>query len=142
MFKTKVLLNILVPLLCLFVSIADAEMSSTSYRISTAVMSSGGNTMSSDNFSMVSTLGQPTVLGNGSSFSYRSYPGFLYTLLFATLVGDMNGDGIVNLGDMITALQVVTGQAPETIMKEADADGDGKIGLSEALHILRKLGGI
>ena len=70
--KTKILLVAQSVLLCLFVSMVNAEMSSTSYRISTTVMSGGGNTLSSDNFGMVSTLGQPTVLGNGSSFSYRS----------------------------------------------------------------------
>lgn len=48
--------------------------------------------------------------------------------------------GDVNLEDVITALQIVTGQSPTTIIKEADADSDSKIRRSEALHILRKLG--
>ena len=43
---------------------------------------------------------------------------------------------------MIGTQKVVTGQSPAIRVKESDADGAGKIGLSEALHILRKLGGI
>lgn len=95
--------------------------------------------MSSTNFGMVSTLGQPTVLGDGPSINYRSYPGFLQTLLLATVKGDVNGDGVVNLEDVIAALQVVTGQTPETIVPQADGDGDGRIGVAEASMVLRKL---
>ena len=138
--KTKILLIAHSVLLCLLVSMVNAEMSSTSYRISTTVMSGGGNTMSSGNFSMVSTLGQPTVLGNGISTSYSSYPGFLYTLLLTIAVGDVNGDGAVNLEDIIVTLQAVTGQTVESIYLEADADGDSRIGLVEAIMVLRKLG--
>jgi hypothetical protein len=89
----------------------------------------------------VSTLGQSTPPGNSSSTNYGLDTGFWYTMLVET-VGDVNGDGAVNLKDVIAALQIVTGQSPNTIIKEADVDGDGKIGLSEALHILQKLGGI
>ena len=56
--------------------------------------------------------------------------------------GDVNGDGTVSLKDVISALQVVTGQSPDSIMKVADVDGDGRIGLGEAVIILQKLGGI
>ncbi len=56
--KTKMLLIAQTVLLCLFASMASAGMSSKSYRIPTSVISGGGNMMSSDNFSMVSTLGQ------------------------------------------------------------------------------------
>ena len=133
----------LVPVLLLsfFSSNVHAEMSSTNYRITSTVMSGGGGAMSSANFNIVFTAGQPGPPGSISSSDYQINSGFWYTLLLDS-VGDVNGDGVVNLGDVIAALQVVTGQSPATIIKEADADGDGKIGLSEALHILRKLGGI
>jgi len=142
--KTKMLLIAQTVLFCLFASMASAGMSSTSFKIPTSVMSSGGNTMSSENFNMVSTLGQPTVLGNGLSSSYRSYPGFWQTLLLTLTiaVGDVNGDGTVNLEDVIATLQTATGQTVESINLEADADGDGRIGVAEAIMILRNLGGL
>lgn len=139
--KKKFLAGLATLLLCLLVSGANAEMSSTSFRIPTSVMSSGGNTMSSANFSMLSTLGQPSALGSGSSTGYISYSGFLYTLLLTISMGDVNGDGSVNLKDVISALRVVTGQTVTSIYLEADADGDGHIGTAEAIMALRKLSG-
>jgi len=138
--KTKMLLIAQTALLCLFASMASAGMSSTSFRIPTSVMSSGGNTMSSENFNMISTLGQPTMLGNGLSTSYSSYPGFWYTLLLTLAVGDVNGDGAVNLEDVIVALQAMTGQTVDSLILEADVNSDGRIGLAEAIMVLRKLG--
>ncbi len=141
MANLKVILSVLTALLCLFVSTVNAEMFSTNFRITSSVISGGGNVMSSTNHILVSTLGQPTSIGNSSSNNYGLDAGFLYTILLDT-VGDVNGDGVVNLKDVIAALQVVTGQSPVTIIEEADADGDGKIGVGEAIMILKRLGGI
>ena len=138
--KTKMLLVAQTVLLCLLVSGANAEMSSTSFRISTTAMSSGGNTMSSDNFSMMSTLGQPSPHGNAASAGFNIDAGFWYTLLLTIAVGDVNGDGVVDLKDVISTLQVMIGQTVDSIVKEADADGDGRIGVAEAIMILRRLG--
>ncbi len=137
--KTKILLIVQTVLFCLFAAGANAEMSSTSYKIPTSVISGGGNTMSSANFSMLSTLGQPSALGSGSSTGYIGYPGFLYTLLLTISMGDVNGDGFLNLKDVISALQVVTGQTAASIYLEADANGDGHIGTAEALMVIREL---
>ena len=138
--KTRILLIAQTVLLCLFVSMASAGMSSESFRIVTSVMSSGGNTMSSDNFSMVSTLGQSSPQGNAASDNFNIDAGFWYTLLLS-IVGDVNGDGAVDLKDMISVLQVMTGQTVDSIVKEADANGDDRIGLEEAVIILRETGG-
>lgn len=140
--KMKMLLIAQTLLFCLFVSMASAGMSSTSFKIPTSVMSSGGNTMSSANFRMMSTLGQSSSPGNSTSTSYNINAGYWYTILLALAVGDVNGDGTVNLKDVIAALQAVTGQTVESIYLEADADGDGRIGVAESIMILRKLGGL
>ena len=138
--NTRILPIVQILLFCLFVSGANAAMTSASYKSPTSVVSGGGNTMSSTNFSMISTLGQSSTLGIGSSSSYKNYPGFLYTLMFAISMGDVNGDGSVNLKDVISALQVLTGQTIPSVYPEADADGDGRIGTAEAIMVLRKLG--
>ncbi len=104
-------------------------------------MSGGGGAISSANFNLVSTIEQSTAVGNSSSINFRLDTGFWYTLLLVN-IGDINGDGELNLKDMITALQIVTGQTPNEIMNQADADGDGRIGLGEAIYILRKLSGL
>jgi hypothetical protein len=138
--KTNMLFAALVVLLCLFDSVAIASMSSTSYIIPTAVISGGGSSMSSTSFSMVSTLGQPSALGRGSSTSFIIEPGFLYTWLITIAVGDVNGDSVVNLEDVIVVLQAMTGQTVDSLILEADVDSDGRIGLAEAIMVLRKLG--
>ena len=139
MANLKILFSVLAPLLCIFASMVNAEMTSTSFSISTSVISSGGNTMLSDNFNLVSTLGQPGPLGNAASDNYNTDTGFWYTLLLS-IVGDINGDGGIDLKDIISALQVMTGQTPDSIVKEADTDGDGRIGIAEAIMIFRKIG--
>lgn len=98
--------------------------------------------MSSANFNIVSTVGQSSPLGYSSSGNYQLDPGYWYTLLLTLAVGDVNGDGAVNLEDVIMTLQIATGQSPASIFLEADVDGDGRVGLSEAIMILRKLGGL
>jgi hypothetical protein len=142
MIKTKVLFSILVSLFCLFAPMANAEMSSTSYRISTTVMSGGGGIMSSVNFNLVSTVAQSSPLGYGSSGNYQLDPGYWYTVLIGFVIGDINGNGVADLEDVIIALQIVTGQSPASIFVEADVDGDGRIGIIETIMILRKLGGL
>ena len=136
---TMTLLLVPAILICLAVPNLHAEMSSTNYRITTSVFSGGGGMMSSPNYQLLGTVAQPTPPGNSSSTNFILDAGFWYTML-TDAVGDVNNDGTVDLKDVIAALQVVTGLSPAEIIKEADADGDGKIGLSEALHILRRLG--
>lgn len=58
---------------------------------------------------------QSSALGNLSSVSYFANTGFWYTLLLTVGIGDVNEDGSVDLEDVITALQVVTGQSPDRI---------------------------
>jgi hypothetical protein len=137
------ILRILTPLCLLLsfvlISTASAEMSSASYRITSTVMSGGGGTMSSASYQLAGTLGQPSPLGSSSSASFAIEPGFWHTLLLI-MVGDVNGDGVLGLDDVIIALQVATGMTPDELTRQADADGDGRIGLVEAIWILGELG--
>lgn len=55
-------------------------------------------------------------------------------------MGDVNEDDIVDLKDFILVVQVVTGITPsQTIYREADANGDDKIGIEEAVFILEEI---
>lgn len=42
----------------------------------------------------------------------------------------------VSLEDVIQVLQVVTGMSHHTITLQADVDGDGKLGVADAISIL------
>ncbi len=50
-------------------------------------------------------------------------------------------NGVVDLGDAIIALQVVTGLNPGGFNLYADVD-DGKVGMGDVIYILEKLGEI
>ncbi|MCK4541659.1 MAG: C10 family peptidase, partial [Spirochaetales bacterium] len=59
------------------------------------------------------------------------------------LIGDLDQNGIVDLSDALTALQVYTGINPvSTIHKESDVNSDGRIGLQELIYILQKVSGL
>lgn len=57
--------------------------------------------------------------------------------------GDMNDDGLVNLADAILVLQLQAGmEVSLSVNTETDINGDGKIGMEEALYVLRKVSGL
>ena len=59
------------------------------------------------------------------------------------LPGDCNHDGIVNLTDTILILQVLAGFTPsQPVFIDADVDGDGKIGMAEAIYAMQKVAGL
>ena len=52
--------------------------------------------------------------------------------------GDINSDGMINLLDVMLALQVASGVEPFfTVYKELDTSSDNKIGIEEAIYILQ-----
>lgn len=50
--------------------------------------------------------------------------------------GDITGDGTINLEDVITALKILAGKAPDSISITGDVNHDGKIGMEEVLFDL------
>ncbi|MCP3950731.1 MAG: hypothetical protein GY697_00700 [Desulfobacterales bacterium] len=57
--------------------------------------------------------------------------------------GDINSDSVVDLTDVIAALQIAGGsQAGTPGSSAADVDGDGSIGLAEAIYGMRTLSGL
>ena len=63
----------------------------------------------------------------------------LGTDLSGALLGDMDQDGDLDLADVILAIQICTGKAPSLeVTGAADVNGDSRIGLEEAIYVLRK----
>jgi hypothetical protein len=107
------------------------RMSSGSYIISNDVLSSGGGVTQSAGYSLQFTLGQSSPVGSSSSPSYINYAGFWH---FLATPGDVNGDGVVDLTDVIRVLQVLTGQSGGQIYLDADINGNGRIGTEELIY--------
>jgi hypothetical protein len=55
--------------------------------------------------------------------------------------GDVNGDGSIDLADVIAALRTVSG-INQPVRTEADVNEDGKIGAEEAVYVLQKAAGV
>lgn len=55
--------------------------------------------------------------------------------------GDLDGDGTITVADAIVALQIISGITPSlSVIKGAEVNSDGKIGLPEAIYSLQKVG--
>lgn len=54
--------------------------------------------------------------------------------------GDMNGDGGVDLGNLVLCLRVLSGQPdPRPVCTGGDIDGDGTVGVTDSLFIPQQL---
>jgi hypothetical protein len=61
--------------------------------------------------------------------------------------GDISGDNLMNLADVVSALQVLSGLNPAQIRCDystsgADVNGDGRVGLQEVIYILQAVAGL
>jgi hypothetical protein len=97
---------VMIAFLVVSVMSAAAEMTSSSYRIHSSVLSGGGVFADSTNFFINGTLGQPTPLINPPepplSDTYDLHPGFWYIIAAfqSTCPGDFDGDKDVDGADL------------------------------------------
>lgn len=57
----------------------------------------------------------------------------------ATIPGDVNANGHMNLEDAILVLQMLSGKTPIQVYISGDADANGRIGLEEVFYILGEM---
>jgi hypothetical protein len=80
-------------------------------------------------------------LDNRSLSDYRSFAEMRHFTTSSTHQrGDVDGNGAVELADLVASLQTAVGMRPEAF-HDADVNRDGKIGLAEAIYILQSLSG-
>jgi len=75
-----------------------------------------------------------SALYDDGSESPQSVP-FPFTV---TGPGDINGDGLIDLKDIIISLQVLINLNPVGTTTQGDVNGDGKIGFEEVLYCLNE----
>ena len=87
-----------------------------------------------------------TIALNGGLFTdaFNGYGIHIYRIPHTFIMpGDVNLDYTVDLTDLIRSLEVMTDSLPAgEADKAADVDNDGRIGLEEAIYILRQIGGL
>jgi parallel beta-helix repeat protein len=89
---------------------------------------------------------------NGNVFVSEGYPADRIQVFAATPVppvpGDIDGDGLANLTDVIIALQLLAGVTPTVDIRPnyptsgADVNGDNKAGLAECLYLMHFVAGL
>ncbi len=84
----------------------------------------------------ITRIGKITVTATGATNSPQ------FVEIIQSDAGDIDRSGVTDLGDAVIALKVVVGMNPSSAYADADINGDGKIGLEEAVFILQKLAGI
>lgn len=60
-------------------------------------------------------------------------------MTIATVPGDLNGDDLIDLSDLVLALQIQTGFHIDLPAAHGDVNNDGVIGMAEILYILNRL---
>jgi hypothetical protein len=90
-------------------------------------------------FTVSSSSDFPDYDGDGVKDNIDAYP-TNPSLWNVVSLGDINGDGRIDMIDAIMALQIISGITPKnTVYKEADVNGDGKIGMQEVIYIIQKV---
>lgn len=113
-----------------------AQASSANYILEKSVMASAGNASSSSNYSLGSTLGQPSAIGISFSTGYQLVAGFWEPVLD----GDVNGDCVINLLDLLAVRnQIGLDPSSNPEARAADVNCDGKVNLLDLLYVRNRL---
>ena len=59
----------------------------------------------------------------------------------SSVKGDVNGDGKVGIGDIVTVTNVMAGEGTEEVIKRADVNGDGEVGIGDIISITNVMAG-
>ncbi len=67
--------------------------------------------------------------------------GILKTLGIEYIVGDVNGDGKINITDAAALLRRLAGHMGEVDLSAADVNGDGRVNISDVSALMKRLAG-
>jgi hypothetical protein len=109
------------------------------YEMVTDVIDGFGGESESPNFKIpVNAGGQPSAIGISASTNYEVKAGFVY----ATSVkgGDANGDGVINIADVVYLLNYLfMGGLPPDPLEAGDANCDGLVNIADVVYLLNYL---
>ena len=67
---------------------------------------------------------------------------FIQKASYAIIKGDVNGDGKVNVGDIMAVINVMAGQGGEAEKAAADLNGDGSVNVGDIMAVINIMAGI
>ncbi|MFH2054905.1 MAG: dockerin type I repeat-containing protein [bacterium] len=91
---------------------------------------------SSSHFSLcVSASGQASAIGSATSSNFRHFGGYIYST--HVLIGDADGDAIINITDVVYLINFIFGGGPEpNPFLAGDADCDQIVNISDAVYLI------
>ncbi|NQU66645.1 MAG: hypothetical protein HQ510_01760 [Candidatus Marinimicrobia bacterium] len=100
------------------------------YALQQYVWSNGNTTLTDENVTISGSVGQP-LIGVGSNSTYTNLAGFWYPVvenMESCLLGDANGDAIINISDIVLTIGYIFDDYDETFSAScADCNHDGLI---------------
>jgi len=116
-----------------------SEAQSANYILERSVIGSAGNSSSSTNYKLGSTLGQSSPIGPSNSTNYKLGAGFWYEVIYPT--GDVNRDCVVNVLDLILIRNNLNADpGSSTQASRCDLNGDNRINVLDLILARNQLG--
>jgi hypothetical protein len=109
------------------------------YQIVTDVLDSFGGESESDNYRIpVNSGGQPAAIGLSESANWGMQAG--YVLAIRVIRGDVNADGIINVGDVVYLVNYLYKGGSEPCPVEAgDVTSDGIVNVGDVVYLVNYL---
>jgi hypothetical protein len=144
--KTKLIAvsAIAVPLVCLLPlggARVQARSASDNFQLASEVQSATGGRAQSASFTLkASAGGQGSPVGSQSSANYSGGGGWVYTTEEEGTRGDVNGDGIINIGDVVYLVTYLyrNGPAPDPSWV-GDANSDAIVNIGDVVYLVSYL---
>jgi len=118
-----------------------AESKSTNYQETSDVVCSVAGGARSDSFGLnVAVGGQGCPIGTQSSENYSVWGGWAYTALEEAARGDVNEDGLIDIGDAIYLLNYLFRDGPAPVpLIAGDLNCDSLIDLGDLIYLINYL---
>ena len=120
---------------------AQADSQSSEFRMGSDVVCATGGGAQSASFTLkASAGGQGSPVGPQSSANYSGGGGWVYTAQEEGARGDVNGDGIINIGDVVCLVSYLYkgGPAPDPEWV-GDANSDGIVNIGDVVYLVSYL---
>jgi hypothetical protein len=127
--------------LLLVLILGGGNLWAQSCRMTSDVIGATGGGAQSANFALkASAGGQGSPVGPYSSPNFSGGGGWVYVTEPEFVRGDANGDGVIDLGDVILVLNFLFKSGPAPCpMQAGDANSDGTVDLGDAVYLLNYL---
>ena len=111
------------------------------YKMVTDVLDGFGGESESDNYRIpVNSGGQPSAVGISESDNYVLEAGYVHASF--VMRGDANGDGVINVTDIVYLINYLFNEtSPPDPLEAGDANCDGKVDVVDIVYLINYLFG-